>query len=112
MTTLREAAARALEALEDWDSPVALPAMVALKAALIEPVEPVAAWENKYGMKEWEVHALRAGWMPAPPQRKPLTDEEIAELARQEQFLLVCDGLDELTEIARAVEAALKERNA
>ena len=37
MTTLREAAQQALEALEDWDSPVALPAMVALKAALAEP---------------------------------------------------------------------------
>ena len=42
----------------------------------------------------------------APPQRKPLTEEEIAELARQEQFLLVCDGLDQLTEIARAIERA------
>ena len=42
----------------------------------------------------------------APPQRKPLTEEEIAELGWQEQLLLVCDGLDELTEIARAVERA------
>lgn len=36
MTTLRTAAQQALEALEDWDSPVALPAMVALRAALVE----------------------------------------------------------------------------
>jgi len=44
MTTLREAAQQALEALEDWDSPVALPAMVALKAALAEPVQEPVAW--------------------------------------------------------------------
>lgn len=38
--------------------------------------------------------------------RSPLTEEEIAELARQEQFLLICDGLEELTEITRAIERA------
>ena len=27
--------------------------------------EPVTAWEEKYDMKEWEVIALRAGWLPA-----------------------------------------------
>lgn len=31
----------ALEVLEDWDSPVALPAIVALHAALAEPTDPV-----------------------------------------------------------------------
>jgi hypothetical protein len=76
MTSLREAAQAALEALEFYydqhgeesDAKV----ITALRAALAEPVqERGAAWENKYGMKEWEVHALRAGWMPAPPQRKP-----------------------------------------
>ena len=51
---------------------------------------------------------LRPGQLlyTAPPQRKPLTEEEIAELARQEQFLLICDGIEELTEIARAIERA------
>lgn len=90
MTTLREAATAALEALVRASSYYDTYAEIsALEAALAEPVEefasipgtnvrvrlPVqergAAWENKYGMKEWEVHALRAGWMPAPPQRKP-----------------------------------------
>jgi hypothetical protein len=42
--------------------------------------EPVATWENHFGMKEWQVHALRAGWSITPPQRKPLTDEEIVAL--------------------------------
>ena len=34
MSDLRTAALRALEVLEDWESPVALPAIVALRAAL------------------------------------------------------------------------------
>jgi hypothetical protein len=36
--------------------------------------------------------------------RKPMSREQIEEMAVQEQFLLVCDGLDELAEIAAAVE--------
>lgn len=40
----------------------------------------------------------------APPQRQPMTDQEISELALQEQLLLFCDSLDELTCIVRAVE--------
>jgi hypothetical protein len=41
--------------------------------------EPVATWENKYGMKEWQVHALRAGWSLPPPQHQwiGLTEDEI-----------------------------------
>lgn len=43
----------------------------ALRAAIeqaLTPGEPVATWENTYGMKEWQVHALRAGWWPQPKQ--------------------------------------------
>ena len=70
--------------------------------ALAEPVqEPVAAWENKYGMKEWEVHALRAGWMPAPPQRKPLTEEEIGIICASLGFAQISP-----VEVARAIERA------
>ena len=39
------------------------------------------------------------------PERVPMTDEQINEMALQEEFLLVCDGFEELTEIVRAVEA-------
>jgi hypothetical protein len=48
-----------------------------------------------------------------PPRREwvSLTEEELAELARQEQLLLICDDSDALREIARAIEQALKERN-
>lgn len=38
---------------------------------------------------------------------KQLTDEQIEEMARQEQLLLVCDDLEALTEIVRATERAL-----
>lgn len=37
---------------------------------------------------------------------KQLTDEQIEEMARQEQLLLVCDDLEALTEIVRATERA------
>ena len=114
MTDLRTAAQQALEALEsavEYDyhgTPLTEThagfddAATALKAALAEPVqEPVAAWENKYGMKEWEVHALRAGWMPAPPKRKPLTEEEIDELSRT-----MVKGDRSVNWLCRAIERA------
>jgi hypothetical protein len=48
-----------------------------------------------------------------PPRREwvNLTEEELAELASQEQLLLICDDFDALREIARAIEQALKEKN-
>ena len=39
------------------------------------------------------------------PERVPMTDEQVNEMALQEEFLLVCDGVEELTDIVRAVEA-------
>lgn len=42
----------------------------------------------------------------AAPAMVPLTDEQINEMALQEQFLLVCDDIEALTEIVRAVELA------
>lgn len=41
----------------------------------------------------------------ATPKPEPMTEEQIAEMARQEEFLLVCDGIEELRDITRAVEA-------
>jgi hypothetical protein len=107
MTTLREAAQQALEALEDRNDPQgmkALPAMTALRAALAEPVEPVAwlvmdesgyvqhaaSWRDAAhehindAINEHDLVCART-WrvVPAyasPPQRKPLTDEEIERL--------------------------------
>ena len=37
-------------------------------------------------------------------KRVPMTAEQITEMATQEQFLLVCDGLEELTQIVRSTE--------
>ncbi len=36
-----------------------------------------------------------------------LNDEEIKVIAQEEQFLLICDGIDEFMDIARAIEAAV-----
>ena len=61
MNDLRTAAQQALEALEDWDSPVALPAMVALRAALAQQAEPQAThstecwrWHHKCAVAKIE----------------------------------------------------------
>jgi uncharacterized protein YPO0396 len=66
-----------------------------IKRATAAQVARIAELEAERDQLRAEVERLR----------KPLTDEQIAEIARQEQFLLVCDGLDELTAIARAIEA-------
>ena len=79
MTDLRQAAQQALEALERGETKLRWAAITALRAALAEQ-DSVAAWENKYEMKEWQVHAIRAGWMPAPTPRKPLTDEMVKRM--------------------------------
>ncbi len=52
--------------------------------------------------------------LPLRPRREwqGLTEEDLAELTRQEQLLLICDDFDALEEIARAIEAVLKEKNA
>ncbi len=61
----------------------------ALRAAIeqaLTPGEPVATWENTYGMKEWQVHALRAGWWPQPKQ-EPVEKRDLlyATVAMQER---------------------------
>ena len=111
MTTLREAAQLALEALDNvgvegnWEREDA--AVVALREALA-PV-PVAWMDREgdlYKMPEIE------GWAPphtllytAPPQRKPLTDEEIAAILSQSAGVdLKLNGGDLL--FARAIERA------
>ena len=42
---------------------------------------------------------------PAPAMREPLTDEQLARIAVEDEFLLYCDQ-DSFNEIARAIEAA------
>ena len=104
MTTLRQAAQQALEALEAADvdphsSDAVYKAITALKAALAEPVQEPVAWRWGYrsvttGEMDWrgyvEIAAdpnLRSPAIimeplyTAPPQRKPLTEEEIGKVA-------------------------------
>jgi hypothetical protein len=78
-------------------------------------VEPVGWLESPHGA--FRANPLyRHGFPPqsmawqvpvcATPPRTALTDAEIGELAIQEQLLLLCDNLGDLTEIIRVVEQA------
>jgi hypothetical protein len=114
MTTLRAAAQQALEALEDMLSGYLTPyqaakTSAALEAALAEPVQEPAAWQwldTGTFRKKLPKTAERGAWNPlyaAPPQRKPLTDEEIVSIFRTS---------GSPTAFARAIEQAhgIKER--
>ena len=80
-------------------------------------------WKDKFACWEYSDVPLEFPAVPAgtemeplfttPPRREwqGLTEEGLAELARQEELLLICDDFDALREIARAVEAKLKEKN-
>ena len=111
MTTLREAAQQALEALEHHGGHLPWNAFVEvrkdLRAALAEPVqEPVAyvdqrihGWPDCFVMEAAPPHTTPL--YTAPPPRKPLTQEELDELAMDE------DGLpNSHLEFARAIERA------
>jgi hypothetical protein len=57
-------------------------------------------------IKGWPVIAAA----PAAPAYVPLSNDDLAEVVVQEQFLLVCDGMDEFKEIARAIESLVVAR--
>ena len=92
----------------------------AIKAALEAKDEP-AAWMNKYGacktslFRDVEAGAKEEYTIPlytTPPQRKPLTDEEIQDALEAE--FLGCDAKRNWQDdwrVARAIEAKLKEKN-
>ena len=134
MSDLKKVAQQALEALmwhdEGMRTRADSEAITALRAALAqqeqEPVEIKPP--NPEGATQCIVRWFAetpAGWVGAwdrealerftahPPRRewRGLTEEGLAEIARQEQLLLVCDDLDALREIARAIEAALRSKN-
>jgi hypothetical protein len=136
MTTLREAAEMALEALDCIYSPLHVreidkvgKAMNALRAALEQPEQEPVAWMDREGdiyrmpeIKNWAPpHTLL---YPAPPQRKwqGLTDEEIEDEWERITGHSIFGGNkadgramylapDEVTEFTRAIEAKLKEKN-
>ena len=121
MTTLREAAQQALESLRLYKvcygtSPAEEATLTALRAALAEleqgpvqePVQEPVAWLRLRDGKLARNDGGNFGndWMPlytAPPQRKPLTEEEIQDCfyaARNAKLGSV------VVEIARAIERA------
>lgn len=85
MTTLREAAQQALEALEEYQSKGAPflacdGAIAALRAALAQQDESAQEPVQEPEGLDWR-YTARIGYVvkpyTAPPQRKPLTDDEI-----------------------------------
>ena len=117
--TDRELMKWALYALEgsnayDW------PVVEELKERLAQPEQEPMAW--MYDLKqrgsfegvstEYSRVKLSIGenWVPlytTPPQRKPLTDEEI-----ERACVPLGAAMLSFTEVARAIEAKLKEKNA
>lgn len=97
MSTLRQAAQQALEALE-WISAQKTGGMIqrkatepiaALRAALAEPVQEPVAWQwldTAHFRKKIPADSTSSEWTPlytAPPQRKPLTEEEVEKAYRE-----------------------------
>ena len=122
MSNLRQAAEDALEALE-WSTPnvdssiTYEEAITALRAALAEPDQEPVAWMYDFLNTENREEVIR-NWVTqdlsdidrekgfnvrplytAPPQRKPLTEEEIMDLC-------AAQWASHPVEVARAVEQA------
>ena len=104
MNDLRGAAQQALEALEDMDSDdpelnqewLGKKAIEDLRAALAQPEQEPVAWirqrDNKLALSDGGVFG--DDWTPLyahPPQRQPLTEEQI-ELAYREIWRNLSDG--------------------
>lgn len=117
--SLREAAQQALEALEQIRTPLRINtaldaydvsrAIAALRTALAESEQEPVAWKDTtYGNLH---HQNFGGCIPLythPPQRKPLTDEEIRDTAKQYALGLAFpyDGPTTPELFARAIERA------
>ena len=123
MTDLRTAAQQALEALYEetaWfgPTPKGAAAIAALKAALAQQDEPVQEPVQEPEGLDWR-YTARIGYVvkpyTAPPQRKPLTDEEILKAIgweRAEMYMKltpnfpVAEAKKETLKNARAIERA------
>jgi len=91
--------------------------ITALRDRLAQPEqEPVAWYDSKSGWTEFhsfkpvrKPSAPDSEWLPlytTPPQRKPLTDEEMRECAKAMDAEPLAGGWPELIKFARAIEAA------
>jgi hypothetical protein len=97
---LREAAQQALEAY-DAHEPLAV-VMEALRAALAEPEQEPVAWMNGYGdVVNYKCVMYSTPLYTQPPQRQPLTDEEIDAMWNQHRA-----SPNWLVDLTRAIERA------
>ena len=124
--TKDEALKLALEALEEaceligpawaWRDEKGRPAITAIKEALAQPEQKPLAWisTGPASMIHWTADKPAYGddWVPlyiTPPQRKPLTDEDVERIVREARVGEHGIGYT----IARTIEAAhgIKEMN-
>lgn len=125
MTTLKQAARMAIEALEEHGSaylghetPYSA-AISALSQAFKQPnQEPMACnhgWFRTGAMSPGEARCIKCGeWKKAePPKRKPLTDEEVMAIEEKIWRPEFLDDSERKTnrEFARAIESKIKELN-
>lgn len=126
MPSLREAAAQALEALEmhvpQYLKDRGYPPITALRAALVEPVQEPVAWvlarpdgrldrlsvvayddEAEEMLQRSIAGCTLVPLYPAPPHRKPLSEEEIKRIDDSTHFH---ESPDWSLRFARAVERA------
>jgi len=119
-----EALRMALSALEyernssnplDWHHDKTITAIrEALAEQPAQQQEPVAWWHQKSDtFTSGSLVSNFVEWVPlytSPPQRKPLTDEQIKDVAASCMWWVrEQDILDDAIELARAIEAKLKE---
>ena len=118
MKQVLELALEAIEYVHDtgdtqtFDMCYAKPALAALKEALAQPEQEPVAWRFQSAVGGWAYgkeppigskYAVEPLYT-TPPQRKPLTDEEISEYAERME---ASDPTDSFwREFARAIEAA------
>ena len=124
MTTLREAAQMALDALNSDNPDIQLRAATHLRAALAQPEQEPVAWcfkestGNLFGFTTelFDDEEQASNLVPlytAPPQREwvGLTDEEMRQAAQAMDAEPLAEGWKELVKFARAIEAKLREKN-
>ena len=115
MSELRKAAQQALEALEEacgnrcnaeYNPCYCRAAADNLRSALAQPAQGPVVWINEHGHidRGWDATFDPTKWTPlytAPPPRKPLTDDQIAEICMDCSLVTPSDIY-----FARAIEKA------
>jgi hypothetical protein len=105
---MRQALELALESLlhayhEDEAHPKTLEAITAIKEALAQPEQEPVALQYPQKDIDWQREQQIKAQASIPPQRKPLSDEEMKKIWYAMQNIM---GWYSFQEIARAIEAA------